>query len=380
MGRLFADRFLILENNMAIDLAFGRAVTLCVSEQSVRSEQQRWVERCSSLMTLRHPHHVQLVDYGLVGTSRRFEAYRRAANSGITSEPRHTVGQVIDWLETTQTPSGILYLTGSCHGRTTAVLESVAREARLRGFIPLDVVTLVSGGGELEREVRELIAGRHVLLLHDRTHRGKAIADDLPGLLMTLDPSANRNTLALIAVPPGEQKTPCVFLDRVPPASVAASRLPQVSETRPAYQVGQFRARSTNSADPRAIALLRDGESLLRRGRHAPAERQLRAALGACNRREDWLNAGRSGLLLGELLLVRGRAVEASEMFHCAREHLLRAQATGLAAEAMVYLGLAQTDQMMFAESEATLRAALAASSLSSERRAAGASVLALGR
>lgn len=392
MAELLADRFLILDENVSIDLAFGHRVTIRISEQPVRLEQQRWVERCSSTLALGRPHHAQLIDYGLLGTTRRFEAYRRIGHPnaaaavgtppgpGMTSAFRSEVGLIVDWIETTQRPSGILYLTASVHSNVTAVLQSVAREARLRGFIPLNAATLVSGGGALEKEVKTFIAGRHLLLFDDRTQARRVVADDLAQALMTLDASANRNTLALVVVAPGEQKTPCVFLDRLPPASLAASRLPRVSESSPAYQVERIRTRSVRSTDSHGVALLRQGESFLRRGRHSPAERQLRAALGACNRREDWPNAGRSGLLLGELLLVRGRAAEASGIFDSAKEHFLRAEAMQPAAEAMVYLGVAQTDQAMFAEAEATLRAALAASSVSSERRVAGAGVLALSR
>lgn len=378
MGHLLGDRFLILDDNVSIDLASGQRVTIRMSEPSARSEQQRWIERCSSLMTCDHPHHAQLVDYGLVGSGQRFEVYRRSSNLGIRPASHSAVGQVIDWLETTQTAAGILYLAGSSQRGTTAVVEAVAREARVRGFIPLNVVALVSRGDTLEREVRRLVAGRHLLLLDDRTQPRKASGEDLAHMLMTLGTSANRSTLVMVVVAPGQHRAPCVFLDRVSPASLAISPLPKVSEMRSAYEVRRFRAQSVDPGDPRAIGLLREGETLLRLGRHAPAERQLRAALGAFSRREDWLNAGRSGLLLGRLLLVRGRA--ASVIFDTARDDFLRAQATELAAHAMIYVGLAQTDQATLAESEATLRAALVAASLAPERGAEGPAVLALAR
>ena len=38
-------------------------------------EHSAWVDRCAALGSIRHPHLVELVDYGLIGVAHRFEAW-----------------------------------------------------------------------------------------------------------------------------------------------------------------------------------------------------------------------------------------------------------------------------------------------------------------
>ena len=85
-------------------------------------------------------------------------------------------------------------------------------------------------------------------------------------------------------------------------------------------------------------------ERLLTRGRHAAAERALRGAVAAFERRGDFRRAGDAALRLGRLLLGRGRAADAKALFTDAHDRFQRARAAEHAIEAMVYLGLAQTD------------------------------------
>ena len=73
---LVADRFLVLNQARTIDLASGEDVVLIVSTSGGRSEQVRWAARCDGLSRVVHPALAELVDYGVFGEMKRFEAWR----------------------------------------------------------------------------------------------------------------------------------------------------------------------------------------------------------------------------------------------------------------------------------------------------------------
>ena len=73
---LLADRFLVGGDNAAIDLATGDRVRLTIASAGGESEQRRWALECDARQKLHHPSCAPLIDYGLVGESRRFEARR----------------------------------------------------------------------------------------------------------------------------------------------------------------------------------------------------------------------------------------------------------------------------------------------------------------
>jgi transcriptional regulator with AAA-type ATPase domain len=113
--------------------------------------------------------------------------------------------------------------------------------------------------------------------------------------------------------------------------------------------------------DPRAGYVVAEIERLAARGRHAAAERALRAAMAACDRRGD---AGRSGDLavrLGRLLLARGRAEEARVVFSSAHERFQQLRVPERAIEAMALTGVAQTDLARLSDAEQSCRAAYSA-------------------
>ena len=64
------------EDGRAFDLATGARVTLIVGSAGGVSEQLRWIARCDTLRALHHRAIAPLVDFGLVGESSRFEAWR----------------------------------------------------------------------------------------------------------------------------------------------------------------------------------------------------------------------------------------------------------------------------------------------------------------
>ena len=73
--QLVADRFAVLEDGRAFDLATGARVTLTIGSAGGVSDQMQWTERCRILRALRHRAVAPLVDFGLVGESSRFEAW-----------------------------------------------------------------------------------------------------------------------------------------------------------------------------------------------------------------------------------------------------------------------------------------------------------------
>ncbi len=73
--QLVADRFAVHEDGRAFDLATGARVTITLGSAGGIAEQLRWTERCDGLRTLRHRAVAPLIDFGLVGEHRRFEAW-----------------------------------------------------------------------------------------------------------------------------------------------------------------------------------------------------------------------------------------------------------------------------------------------------------------
>ena len=71
---ILVDRFLRTRNGLVFDLASGSEVVFTRSTASAGREHSAWVDRCAALASIRHPHLVELVDYGLIGVAHRFEA------------------------------------------------------------------------------------------------------------------------------------------------------------------------------------------------------------------------------------------------------------------------------------------------------------------
>jgi DNA-binding NtrC family response regulator len=73
---LVADRFLVCAQGTTIDLASGDRVELVLSANGGVAEQARWAMRCGRFAHLHHRSIARLLDYGPVGATRRFEAWR----------------------------------------------------------------------------------------------------------------------------------------------------------------------------------------------------------------------------------------------------------------------------------------------------------------
>src|ERR1700680_4592731 len=73
---LLADRFVVDEDQRPLDLATGDRVVRTVSSAGAETEERQWAIRCDGLQKLHHPSIARLIDYGAVGESKRFEAWR----------------------------------------------------------------------------------------------------------------------------------------------------------------------------------------------------------------------------------------------------------------------------------------------------------------
>ena len=74
--KLVADRFVVMDDERAVDLSSGEEIVLLASTAGGPCEQTRWTLRCDRWARLYHPAIARLVDYGIVGEMRRFEAWR----------------------------------------------------------------------------------------------------------------------------------------------------------------------------------------------------------------------------------------------------------------------------------------------------------------
>ncbi|MGE3956075.1 MAG: sigma 54-interacting transcriptional regulator [Vicinamibacterales bacterium] len=73
--QLIADRFVADGDAGTTDLATGACVSLRVSTEGGATEQAWWAERCAWFSSLTHPAIAPLIDYGMLGEHRRFEAW-----------------------------------------------------------------------------------------------------------------------------------------------------------------------------------------------------------------------------------------------------------------------------------------------------------------
>ena len=183
-----------------------------------------------------------------------------------------------------------------------------ARELRERGFVAIRLSLLMDPA---LNGVWPLLHGRSIVLL-DAAHEPDALA------------------LALLKLRRADVRDSCTLSLLVS----SAAAVQKVAESRAAYE-----ARPPHDARPGAM--FTEGERLLAGGRHAAADRILRAAIGAFDRRGDTLQAARSELTLGRMLLTRGRAADAVASFERAHDRFQRARAPGPAISAMIHLGIA---------------------------------------
>jgi len=93
--RLVVDRFIEDDDGRVMDLATGERVVLTIDAAGDTSAQRRWAVRCDGLQKLHHRKIVPLVDFGAVGTSRRFEAWRCGPPWAGASEEAHKAAEIV---------------------------------------------------------------------------------------------------------------------------------------------------------------------------------------------------------------------------------------------------------------------------------------------
>ena len=334
MVSLIADRFLSRAHG-TLDLATGDVVQLLISEAGTAAEQRTWIDECARAYGAG-----TLADFGFIGTTQRFEARPRARRP--PRAPHNQWAALLeDWLEQPKPSSSrVLYAAELPDGR----------DLRVRGFVPIHVSLLASA--ERRSELAQVISGRSVALLESR---------DSPAAL----------ALALLWLAAHNTRECCAVSCR--PASRRA-RAESAAEGRARYGPRPL------VMDPRALHMLTDGERLILRGRHAAAERELRGALAAFDRRSDWPRSGAAALTLGKLLLVRGRASDAKAAFDLAQDRFQQAHAAPEAIAASTHAALAQIDLDRLEDAEHTSRLAFAAATALGEAGRVTHAAVCLGR
>ena len=239
---LYANRFAVERNGRARDLATGQAVKLVESSAGGATEHVRWLARCDAIHALFHPRLAQLVDYGVIGEHRRFEAWTPGApwsradeaafardpdgpldrpprDPAIRLVPRPSLVAIAEALEPTflRVPTAIGVWGPAGSGIDTAVL-SIARIARARGSVPVRT--------DLARvpEVARAIGGLTLLLI-------ARAAPDWPTFLNIAGASTRPHVLLLT----GREEVagvPCVRLDPVAPADLIEAVRPAVWRSR----------------------------------------------------------------------------------------------------------------------------------------------------
>ena len=342
MAALIADRFLcraaLTPSShglpcallIAVDLATGEDVRLKIVGAGGRTQRAAWIDACTRAYAA-----AAVVDFGFIGTTRRFEAIGRGSARRGAAPPENSPN-LQDWLDHRHPASPRVLQVGELPD---------GRELRLSGWIPCSTAVLLQN--DLVGDLRTVLAGRSIALL------------DAAG-------PSSRVALAVLRLCGANARDFSVF---VRGRRTADARIECAAEGRAVYS-----ARVIHS-DPRAEQSISDSERLLQRGRHAAAERGFRSAAAAFDRRRDVHRAGDAWLRLGRLLLARGRADAARAAFVDSRERFLQCNAAERATEAAVFVGLAETDLALLAEAERTLRHGYASASALGGRQVASAGV-----
>ena len=493
---LFADRFFLVNRETAIDLASGAEVRLRFVTLDAAGALHDWLRRCAALLSLHEEALVPLVDFGLAGRDRHFEAlgcagrcrpwtshdasavrtllrlagglHARGLSLGVTDPlelvdlsgriavvPSASLGRPlldltdeaakagvheenaareIESLRRRLSGWGTVRPPGARHGATplpapaamlellrqvaevldggvsgrprtvelaspegthpTVVLNAVARESRLRGYVPVHAARLVTLAPAAARDpaLKALLHGRHVLVLHDGHPPCRAAA---ARMLLAFGLDSDRPHV-LLGIPDG---VPRCAHDHDPHGAIAAMALDRRAREQPAaYGPGasapdipvglrspsrdagayRFTPADADLARPRLrIAHALDAAA---RGRHATAARALREAFSMLQRRGDAAGAAESALALGRVLMARGQVGESARAFEDARRLFDEGRVASRSIVAAVYIGLAWTDAGRWLEAEAATRAAAIAATAAGEHQAGRFASLALAR
>jgi DNA-binding NtrC family response regulator len=211
------------------------------------------------------------------------------------------------------------------------LVRLITIEAERRGYVPIAAERLPAFVGSLAPDMRH----RTLAVFH--THDAATPAD---ASALALAAAASPRPHVLVTVAVGKRR----------------SDAPLVREARTAYAPGSQRVAAWSSDAAKYLARAGQAFVLARKGRHAPAVRMLREAAAALARRREARAAAAATVLLGRVLLDRGRATDAAAAFAEAAAHLDGVDA-GDAAIARVWVAVARTDAGQLTEAEGLLRA-----------------------
>jgi len=363
MTRLCADRFLAIDGTPFIDLATGEQVLVEIQPSGTRTNQAAWASACAS--ALGHEGQSGLIDFGFVGPDRRFEARRtsslRSRSSFARDIPRSLVDEVVEWLEEHRVSARLIQI-GRGELPSRRWIESLARAVRVAGFIPLNVKC-----ANLIIERPALIAGRSIALFDD-----DAIRDQRQRLCLSILRLAGQPPRSISAIIGSARHNGRV----AEPMPAPQAGIAHAAESRPRY----IPARTAGFSDARSLAQLEDARAQARRGRHAAAERTLRSAVAAFDRRNDFVHAADAALFLGSVLSSRGRVLEAASEFRRAHDLYQRCGAAAQSTTAFALIGLAETDAGSLERAQNTLQAAYSAATALADEHATLLSGVALAR
>ena len=120
---LMADRFLVCDEETAIDLASGNRVELVVSTSGGIRDQAKWATRCDQLARLHHRSIARLLDYGSLGEGQRFEAWRSDGRwRGSLRESERIRRRVEEWFRASGWTYDELGVDSLRHARGCAVV------------------------------------------------------------------------------------------------------------------------------------------------------------------------------------------------------------------------------------------------------------------
>jgi DNA-binding NtrC family response regulator len=214
------------------------------------------------------------------------------------------------------------------------LVRLIGVEAERRGYVAIDAARVASRLRGAPADLRD----RAFALVQTCA---PASAPDLRPLLAASAWNARPHVLLTIAV--GQR---------------ARRGKPIVREARAAYAPSAVAtlARRTPPESHKYVVRAEQAFALARRGRHEPAIRILREALAALIRRRDADSATTVGVLLGRVLLERGKADAAATTFADVAA-LLDARPAMEAATVRVWMALARTDAARLTDAEGMLRA-----------------------
>jgi DNA-binding NtrC family response regulator len=382
--QLIADRFIArspTRQGNAFDLATNRSIWLHVTPRDKEDLDRQWTVTHDHLFRSQAGTTKALIDYGLIGTADRFEAWATAeATARSTCETAMAVndeasGSVADCpaiaalAELFQSVDARRGAAAALRGPSSTALECavivLARLARLHGFVPVAAQAIDA----------------HLSFIQDRT---LCVIDDGCGLMPNVRAVlSNPRAHVCLTIGPDEiPGLPCVSLDpahsgryarAIDRRSGARSR---IAEQPGAYTVDRPGPRAFHSPQPKRekdlaapptgageLAALRrrveQSGALLAAGRHAPGLRLLRQALGGLARREAWTDATHGGLTLASELMKRGRPRHTLRTLNEAARYAERTNDGGSLLAIAQLAGQSWIDAARLDEAERVLTAAL---------------------